>query len=412
MIITPLDQWIDEKIAGQSLATWQLHSLNRTLQQARNSAFYRKHLPFFKLDTLRDLEQLPLMSAADIIREDKQLICVHQSEISRIVSLFTSGSTDDPKRIYFTCADQELTLDFFARGMPTLVKPYEKMAVLMPCERRDGLGDLICRALKRIPVEPIAHGLVKNLPQALEMLLQSGAQTLVGVPIQILALARYSVICGRLPRLHSVLLSADSVPKILVAELKRLWGCEVFQHFGMTETGLGGAIDCSAHQGYHMREADLYFEVIDPATGVVVPAGQDGEVVFTTLTREGMPLIRYRSGDISAILEEPCPCGSKHRRLEFLKGRMDDYLELSANRRLRMTDLDEMLLPLPQVMDFSLQVKNHKTELTILTFAQMAPLSRQQVKEALGDWYPDQLKIITSKDIRPLHKGKRLIKYI
>ena len=92
-------------------------------------------------------------------------------------------------------------------------------------------------------------------------------------------------------------------------------------HYGMTETGLGGAVSCSSHAGYHIREADLYFEIIDPETGQRQPDGKRGEIVFTTLNRRGMPLIRYRSGDISQILVQKCPCGSIIRRFGNIEDR-------------------------------------------------------------------------------------------
>jgi len=119
--------------------------------------------------------------------------------------------------------------------------------------------------------------------------------------------------------LKSILLSADYVPDDVCAELSKAWGCKVFEHYGMTEMGLGGAVSCDVvpnGHGYHPREADLYFEIINPVTGEVVPDGQFGEVVFTTLTRMGMPFIRYRTGDRSRWLTESCACGSILKRLD------------------------------------------------------------------------------------------------
>ena len=82
----------------------------------------------------------------------------------------------------------------------------------------------------------------------------------------------------------------------MVKTLRTVWGGDVYNHYGTTEMGLGGGVECAAHRGYHLREADLYFEIVDPLTGEHVEDGEFGEVVFTTLTREGMPLIRYRMG--------------------------------------------------------------------------------------------------------------------
>lgn len=417
MKITPLEQWIKEKTEGQPIAQWQLARLNDTLELAQNSSFYGKRLPDKPLTDLAQIEQLPLMSQQDILEQDKQLLCVHPGQIERIVSLTTSGSTNQCKRIYFTAEDQELTIDFFDRGMYTLVEPGQTMAVMMPCERVGGLGDLICRGISRIPVEPVPHGLVTNFAAALEMLVSSGAQTLVGIPLQILALARYSEIKRVKPAIRKALVSADYVPEMMARELKRIWDCELYQHYGMTETGLGAAIDCQAHMGYHMREADLLFEIIDPLTGLVLPDGQYGEVVFTTLTRKGMPLLRYRTGDISAILPGPCACGGG-RRLALIKGRWQDGIVLPSGW-LRMPDLDEALLPLPQIMDFALEINvadQKRMRLKIMTFSQLPALKPDEIHAALASRQivlPNlEIVICPAEEFVALHRAKRLIKYI
>ncbi len=105
--------------------------------------------------------------------------------------------------------------------------------------------------------------------------------------------------------------------------LEETFGCCVYEHYGMTEMGLGCAVSCGYGRGYHVREADLYIELINPITGQVVEGegrkpgySNYGEIVFTTLTRKGMPFIRYRTGDFSRWILEPCPCGSVLKRLD------------------------------------------------------------------------------------------------
>ena len=144
-----------------------------------------------------------------------------------------------------------------------------------------------------------------------------GLECLVGIPVQVLSLVRHPK-SARIPRgfIRSVLLSTDYVPESIVADIQRTWGCRVYQHYGMTEMGYGGGVECDAHDGYHLREADLFVEIVDPATGRALPDGVSGEVVVTTLTRRAMPLIRYRTGDMARFLPEYCPCGSTLRRLE------------------------------------------------------------------------------------------------
>ncbi len=163
---------------------------------------------------------------------------------------------------------------------------------------------------------------------------------------------------GTIPggRIKTVLLSADYVPAAIVREIEHAWGCHVFNHYGMTEMGLGAAVDCKALSGYHVREADLYFEIIDPETGYPLPDGETGEVVFSTLTRTGMPLIRYRTGDLSRFVPEPCPCGTILKRLDWVRGRIDGSVRLGGGYTLTVADLDEALFPLPGLLNFRVEM--------------------------------------------------------
>ena len=207
-----------------------------------------------------------------------------------------------PKRIYFTGEDQELTVDFFRWAISTMVGPGWRVLILLPGERPGSVGDLLAAALKRLGAVGVPHGLIREASQTLDVMEEERIDALVGIPVQVLALARQSK--GRAAP-GRVLLSADYVPDSIKKELHSVWGCEVYTHYGMTEMGFGGGMECEARQGYHLRETDLYVEIVDPETGNPVLDGEPGEVVFTTLTRRGMPLIRYRTGDVSRFLPDP-----------------------------------------------------------------------------------------------------------
>jgi phenylacetate-coenzyme A ligase PaaK-like adenylate-forming protein len=121
----------------------------------------------------------------------------------------------------------------------------------------------------------------------------------------------------------------------------------------MTEMGLGGGVECQARRGYHLREADMIFEIVNPATGQSVVEGEAGEVVFTTLTRHGMPLIRYRTGDISRWLTGECPCGTPLKTLERVKSRVSGHVAIGDQWQLTIAELDEALFSIAGVLDFS-----------------------------------------------------------
>jgi phenylacetate-CoA ligase len=114
----------------------------------------------------------------------------------------------------------------------------------------------------------------------------------------------------------------------LRARIERELGIRSYDIIGMTETGGPGlGIDCAARRGVHVWEDHYYAEIIEPATGAVVPDGTEGELVVSTLTREGLPLVRYRTHDLTQIVSRaPCDCGRTSLRLDRLRGRVDDMV--------------------------------------------------------------------------------------
>lgn len=355
---TPLEDWI-AGIASENgakdiarLLDWQTERIRETIERAREaSPFYKRHLAGVRLpERPEDLAELPFTSGDDVRREGLRFLCVPQGEIAR--TLDTSGTSGPPKRFYFTRGDQDLTVEFFRHGMSVFTRPGERVLILLPCRREGCVGDLLHTALHRLGAVPVKHGVVQSLPETLDTIEAQRIDALVGIPAQVNALARYAAAADRPVRLKNVLLSTDHVPEAVAANVAARFGCEVFGHYGMTEMGLGGGVECRAHAGYHAFAADIVFEVVDPVSLRPVPDGETGEVVVTTLRRRGMPLIRYRTGDVSRILPGACPCGSSLLRLERLTRRLDAGVRVGADE-LHLCDLDEALFSLPGLLDFT-----------------------------------------------------------
>jgi phenylacetate-coenzyme A ligase PaaK-like adenylate-forming protein len=362
MKITPLEGWISRLIGTnatglnrEKIEACQLVNLRKTIGWAKaHGPFYREHLAGLGKEDLADMEDLtrfPFTTAEDIQRQPFRFLCVSQSEVSRVVTLQTSGTTGYPKRIFFTIDDQERTIDFFHHGMSTLTGAGDRVLILLPGTLPGSVGDLLVKGLERLGAAGIPHGPVREASQTLSVMEGARIDTLVGIPTQVLRLARLSGSGRAAPR--SVLLSADHVPDAVSNELQRIWGCKVFTHYGMTEMGFGGGVECEARKGYHLRESDIYIEIVDPETGRPTLEGDPGEVVFTTLTRRGMPLIRYRTGDVSRFVPGPCPCGTVLKTLARVKSRLRSIRPIAQFGELSMADLDEAIFPVEMVLDFS-----------------------------------------------------------
>lgn len=361
----PLDAWTAAQLgrSGSSwsrpdLAAYQSSRLRETVAWAKQrSPFYRWLLESYDvatLDTPDGLRHLPFTTAEDLRRNDPPLVCLSQSEISHVVTLDTSGTSGIPKRLFFTAEEQEATTDFFHHGMRLLARAGDRVLILFPGERPGSVGDLLAKALLRLGATPIMAGWPQDPAATAALLRREQPDVIAGMPVPTLAVARHGAAANLPPiRIKRVLLSADHAASSVRRSLTELWGCEIFEHYGMTEMGLGGGVDCTAHAGYHMRESELLVEIINPASGEPVAEGEMGEVVFTTLTRRGMPLIRYRTGDLSRLLPGTCACGSPLARLERLHSRVGGGIRLDGAGELTIAMLDECLFDIDGIADFN-----------------------------------------------------------
>jgi phenylacetate-CoA ligase len=397
---TPLESWIKGKIGlrpqegltREALTNYQMDRLQKTLDYVQEcSPFYRQRLADHSpagIHKPQDLAGWPLTTVDDIRKDPLQFLCVSQGEVSRAVTLPAIKPIDRPKRIFFTESDLELTVDFFHHGMATLIAPGQRVLILMPGHQPDSVGDLLSRGLARLDVHSYVHGPVRDPAETITAILDLNIDCLVGIPVQVLGLVRHPS-ARDIPRrrIKGLVLSTDYVSRAIVLEINRLWGCPVYPHYGTTEMGYGGGVACSALNGYHLREADLLFEIVDSDSGQPLPPGQEGEVVFTTLTRKAMPLIRFRTGDLAAFIPEPCPCGSVIRRLGPVRSGRGSSIQLKGASQLRLVDLDEAIFTIPAVLNYQAEIQGREgrefLRLVVVTTAENTARVLNNVKEAV-----------------------------
>lgn len=176
-------------------------------------------------------------------------------------------------------------------------------------------------------VLPISSG---NTRRQLETMAHFGTTVITATPSYALYMAEFAAAEGidlRTLSLRAGLFGAEPWSEEMRLEIEEKLNLKAFDIYGLTELiGPGVAAECDRCDGLHVFEDHFYPEIIDPETGEPLPSGVKGELVLTTLSREGTPVLRYRTGDITYLMAEPCPCGRPHRRIHRLMGRNDDML--------------------------------------------------------------------------------------
>ncbi|WP_333805322.1 DVU_1553 family AMP-dependent CoA ligase [Sulfurospirillum sp.] len=421
MNVTPLEHWILTRTqpaqkSQEALRAYQFGELLKALTYAKDkSRFYQTALETIDLSAIRslkDFEKIPFTTPADIKHNAYDFVCVSSNDIDRIVTLNTSGTTGDEKRIFFTHEDLEATIDFFQHGMHCLVDASDKVMVLLPGPAYGSIGDLLKKALAKSGIECIVHGVLNDVEKTALCIQKNNITCIVGIPMQVFYLSKLKPDVFY-THIKKVLLSTDYVPDALVEALSYKGACKVFNHYGMTEMGYGGGVECECLGGYHLRENDLYFEIVDPITGALVEDGVYGEVVFTTLHRQAMPLIRYRTGDMARFSTQPCACGTFLRTMEKVLGRIDNKIEINQHE-IHLRDMDEILLKFGAILDYKLTMSENNAlhiQLILTHKSECEALKKvivQQIKERFAFMF--ELTIEAKEDDHSINITNSMIK--
>ena len=373
-----------KRLTRKEIEAVQLKKLNRVLTQEKQRAGFYRDLPEY-LESLEELGTLPFTTEEDLAQSASGLLLRSQSDIQRVLSDATSGTTGAAKRVFYTKEDCRNTVELFMAGLGELVFPGSVTMICFPFSGPYGLGELISEAIEGLGARPLMLGTALSYGEFHAVMERERPDTFVGMPVQLLSILST---CGR-GSLERALVSGDSCPDAVIKSCEKILGSRLFPHYGSREMALGGAITCPAHEGMHLRENHVIAEIIDQA-GRILPPGEMGELVITTIGMEAMPLIRYRTGDYTRILSAPCPCGSEVLRLDTI--RRADTEEILR--------LDEWMFRQPGVVDYRAERRNGNLVLTVLTVDDTPAVP------------PAGAKIIqqsVTEDDRPLYMGKRKI---
>lgn len=391
---TKLEQWI-ERVEGipyltrENLQDLQLRRLNETLARLPKS----QGLPR-EVSSLDALSCLPFTTPQMLSDNPGRYLATSQAQVSRVISGATSGTTGPAKRVFYTAADCQHTVGFFAAGISEMLSPGEKCLIAFPFSGAFGLGNLIARAVESLGAVPVRGRVGACWEEAARQIKETGATAYIGFPVPLLGLLR---LYPGLP-IRRALVSGDACPAGVMKALEALLEGPLYPHYGSRECGLGGAVTCPALEGMHLRENHIIAEIVDPQ-GRVLPQGTYGELVITTVGLEAMPLIRYRTGDYTRFLP-PCPCGGVTRRIGPVS-RFEGAISMEA--------LDSALFSVPTLVDYTAR---HENGLHIGAKT-LHPGQENLLYSAAHSLYPNlSIYIETSAascDDRPLYPGKRYI---
>lgn len=394
---TNLENWIETiealpHLTREGLEELQLRRLNETLARLKDrGGFYREYPE--SLVSLSDLQKLPFTIPQMLSEAPGRFLMTSQSEVNRVISGATSGTTGPAKRVFYTAEDTAHTVGFFAAGISEMLSAGEKCFIAFPFTGPFGLGDLIAQAVERLGAVPIKAGFGQTWGEMIALAQETRPETYIGFPVTLLSLIR---MYGEDFPIKRALVSGDACPDGVMQQLEKALGSKLYPHYGSRECGLGGAVTCPAFEGMHLRENHIIPEIIDQQ-GNVLPDGEYGELVITTIGAHAMPLVRYRTGDFTRILP-PCPCGGVTKRLDKVSRR---------EGAVSIEELDSVLFPIPGLVDYRASFDG----ILSIEARTLAPGLEAALRQAAGRCCPHAPVVVKISPCglsdRPMYHGKR-----
>lgn len=312
----------------------QLERLKSCVKKASASPFYGRLFKEIGFDpntinALEDIEKIPFTTKDDL-RENWPygLLAVPKDELIRMHS--SSGTTGRATVVFHTASDINEWTNLLTRSMYMAgMRKGDVFQNMMTYGLfTGGLG--FHYGAERLGALTIPAG-AGNSKRQIRLMKDFGTTAIHIIPSYALHLYTVFEELGVDPRkdteLKIAFLGAEPHSERTRNKVEELYGMKAFNSYGLSEmNGPGVSFECPYQNGMHVWEDNYVVEVIDPVTMETVPEGGEGELVFTTLLREGMPILRYRTKDITRIIPGPCECGRVHRRIERIKGRTDDML--------------------------------------------------------------------------------------
>jgi len=322
-----------------------------------NNKFYRDKfdklgVSIRDIKSIEDLPKLGFIDKEDFRREfPLGMLAVPKEDLREIH--MSSGSTGTPVAMVYNEHDLDQWAECMARcytmagmlsGDPVQITPTFGLF-------NGGFGMYHGARKANLFIVPASSGNTQRQVSLLRDFNVKGLTGVVSYGIRIMEVMEEMKV--ELPHLKAGLFGAETFTSKMREKIEKGLGIEAFDIYGMTETGGVGTtgMDCRDHSGIHVWEDQYITEIINPKTGELVPDGEYGEVVFTSLNRQAIPVIRFRTGDLSRILtRKPCACGRTHLKLEQISGRRDDMI-IVKGVNFFPKQVEQALLEIPGVLN-------------------------------------------------------------
>ncbi len=345
-----------EVMSRDKLENLQLKRLQQTLKQAEKCEFYRKafteqgiHPQDIK--DISDISKLPFTTKEDL-REyfPYGMLCVPKEDVIRLHA--SSGTTGQATVIFHTKKDIETWANLVARSM--YMVGVRKGDVFQNMSGyglfTGGLGFHYGGELIGSLTIPAGAG---NTKRQVQFMKQFETTVIHIIPSYALRLMNFLDERGMDPQkelhLRIAFLGAEPYTEEIRRRVEQYYGLDAFNSYGLSEmNGPGVAFECPEKKGLHIWEDSYIVEILNPETLEPVPEGEIGELVMTTLSREAMPLIRYRTKDLTRFVNGECPCGRVHQRIDWIQGRSDDMIIIKGVNIFPM-QIEQILMSMPEV---------------------------------------------------------------
>ena len=327
-----------ETLTRPEIEALQLERLQKTVRHCMNSPFYKKRfeengLTPDSIKSLDDLKKIPFTTKQDL--RDNYPFGIASVPLEKAVRLHSSsGTTGNPTVILHTQKDLDEWANAVARCLHMVgLRPGDVFQNSSGYGMfTGGLGFQYGAERLGMLTVPAAAG---NTKRQLKFITDFGTTALHAIPSYVTRLYEVMQEMGIDPRrdtkLKTLVIGAEPHSEEQRRRIEEMMGVKAYNSFGMSEMcGPGVAFECQEQNGLHIWEDYYIVEIIDPETLEPVPEGEVGELVLTTINREAMPLLRYRTRDLTRILPGECPCGRHHARLDRMKGRSDDMIILKG----------------------------------------------------------------------------------